>query len=64
MTEAGVRWRKSSCSGASGSSECVEVAPLDPLIGIRDSKAPDEPHLGVSREAFKGLLLAVRRRHE
>jgi hypothetical protein len=39
-----VRWRKSSYSGHQGG-ECVEVASLSPMIGVRDSKAPDDPHL-------------------
>ncbi|RFU42800.1 DUF397 domain-containing protein [Actinomadura logoneensis] len=64
MSEAGVRWRKSSYSGATGSTECVEVAVLNPAVGIRDSKAPDEPHLRVSPQAFGALLTALRRRHE
>ncbi|WP_026415772.1 DUF397 domain-containing protein [Actinomadura oligospora] len=54
------RWRKSSYSGDTGGSTCVEVAALEPLIGIRDSKAPDEPHLHVSREAFGSLLASLR----
>ncbi|MEV4252807.1 DUF397 domain-containing protein [Spirillospora sp. NPDC049652] len=57
-------WRKSSYSGGTVNSDCVEVAALAPAVGIRDSKAPDEPHLRVSREAFNALLSAVRRRHE
>jgi Domain of unknown function (DUF397) len=33
------RWRKSSHS--SGNGQCVEVAPLDQVVAIRDSKDPD-----------------------
>ncbi|WP_433475393.1 DUF397 domain-containing protein [Spirillospora sp. CA-142024] len=39
-------WRKSSRSGStSGQSDCVEVAHLGGNIGVRDSKAPEAPHL-------------------
>ncbi|MER6813589.1 DUF397 domain-containing protein [Spirillospora sp. NPDC000708] len=38
-------WRKSSRSGTSGQSDCVEVAQLPGTIGVRDSKAPETPHL-------------------
>ncbi|RFU42802.1 DUF397 domain-containing protein [Actinomadura logoneensis] len=64
MTEHAHRWRKSSYSGGTASSDCVEVAALGAVVGIRDSKAPDEPHLGVSQGAFRGLLSAVRGRHD
>ncbi|MEV5574946.1 DUF397 domain-containing protein [Spirillospora sp. NPDC052269] len=55
MTGDAIRWRKSSHSGAAGSSECVEVAALEPVVGVRDSKAPDVGHLRVTREAFGEL---------
>ncbi|MFG2017058.1 DUF397 domain-containing protein [Actinomadura geliboluensis] len=38
-------WRKSSRSGTSGHSDCVEVAQLTAKVGVRDSKAPEAPHL-------------------
>lgn len=38
-------WRKSTHSGTSGQSDCVEVAGLGRNIGVRDSKAPQAPHL-------------------
>ncbi|MEV4252806.1 DUF397 domain-containing protein [Spirillospora sp. NPDC049652] len=60
MSERLVRWRKSSHSGATGSTECVEVAALEPVVGIRDSKAPDQSHLRVSRTAFGELLGRLR----
>ena len=37
-------WRKSSRSDTQGN-ECVEVADLSGLIGVRDSKDPDGPKL-------------------
>lgn len=54
------RWRKSSRSGDSVTSECVEVADLDPVIGVRDSKHPDGPKLAFSREQFAGLARRVK----
>ncbi|MFC4910352.1 DUF397 domain-containing protein [Actinomadura gamaensis] len=60
MSEHAPRWRKSSHSGATASSDCVEVAALEPAVGIRDSKAPDEPHLRVSHSAFAELLGRLR----
>jgi Domain of unknown function (DUF397) len=56
-------WRKSSHSG--GSSEnlnCVEVASLPSgIIGIRDSKNPQGPHLAVPAKAFGEMVRAVKR---
>ncbi|MCP3817390.1 DUF397 domain-containing protein [Streptomyces sp. A3M-1-3] len=46
-----VQWRKSSYSDDKGG-ECVEVAPLDDAVAIRDSKRPDGPVLTVSPSAF------------
>jgi len=50
-----VQWRKSSYSGDTGG-ECVEVAPLNDLVAIRDSKRPDGPVLTVSPSAFATFL--------
>ena len=41
---ASVQWRKSSRSAHEGG-ECVEVAGLAPMVGVRDSKDPDGPRL-------------------
>ena len=35
----GAQWRKSSYSGDTGG-DCIEVAPLDGIVAIRDSKDP------------------------
>jgi hypothetical protein len=53
-----VVWRKSSHSGGtSGDLDCVEVAGLPTgIIGIRDSKNANGPHLSIPAEAFDHLL--------
>jgi hypothetical protein len=54
-------WRKSSYSSAEGA--CVGVArPFAPIIGIRDTKAPDAGYLTVSPKAFNALLNLIRAR--
>jgi uncharacterized protein DUF397 len=53
-------WRKSSRSSDSINTECVEVADLDTMIGVRDSKTPDGPRLAFSREAFTGMARRVK----
>jgi hypothetical protein len=53
------RWIKSSHS--SGSQECVEVAHLDGMIGVRDSKDPSGPALVYTPAAWDGFTAALRR---
>ena len=48
------RWRKSSHSGQEGT-ECVEVARLDRVVAVRDSKDPDGPKLAFSRSAWRAF---------
>ncbi|MEV4252147.1 DUF397 domain-containing protein [Spirillospora sp. NPDC049652] len=48
-------WRKSSYSGTE-QSECVELADLVDVVGLRDSKAPEMGHLTLSRSALAELL--------
>ena len=48
-------WRKSSHSGGQ-TGQCVEVAHLSGLIGIRDSKNPDGTKLAVRPDAFRSLV--------
>jgi len=50
-----VVWRKSSHSGGQ-SGQCVEVAALPGLIGIRDSKNPDSAALAIRPDAFRSLV--------
>jgi len=51
-------WRKSSFSG--GQSDCVEVK-LDRFVGIRDTKAPEQGRLTVSRAAWAAAVSSLRR---
>lgn len=50
------QWRKSSRSVSQTSGDCVELADLSGVVGIRDSKNPRAGHLSVSREQL-GLLV-------
>lgn len=56
MTE----WRKSSRSGGMSDDACVELADLDGMVGVRDSKDPDGPRLRFSAREFGGLLSRIR----
>lgn len=55
-----LRWRKSSYSGGTSGSDCVEVAALVGGVGVRDSKDPDGGHVTVDRASFAALLARVR----
>lgn len=46
-------WRKSSYTG---NQNCVELARLPGLVGVRDSKDPDGPVLVFSAGEMRGLL--------
>ncbi|WP_067810746.1 DUF397 domain-containing protein [Actinomadura kijaniata] len=55
-------WRKSSHSESTTvESDCVELAELINVVGIRDSKAPGSGHLAVSRADFGVLVAQVKR---
>ncbi|WP_067489430.1 DUF397 domain-containing protein [Actinomadura hibisca] len=54
-------WRKSSRSANSGQENCVELARLSDLVGVRDSKAPEAGHLSLSAESFAELVARVKR---
>ncbi|MFI6521669.1 DUF397 domain-containing protein [Spirillospora sp. NPDC050679] len=47
-------WRKSSRS-AEGTN-CVEVADLGEVVGLRDSKCPERGHLVIERDALAVLV--------
>jgi hypothetical protein len=55
-----VVWRKASYSGTERGN-CVELASLVSVVGVRDSKAPDAGHLSLTREGFADLVAQVRR---
>jgi uncharacterized protein DUF397 len=50
-----VAWRKSSRSGGEAG-QCVEVARVSAVVGIRDSKNATGPHLTLPTSAFRDLL--------
>ncbi|MGI8336293.1 DUF397 domain-containing protein [Actinomadura scrupuli] len=52
------RWRKSARSAANEA--CVEVAPLERVIAVRDSKHPDGPSLMFSDHAWSAFLSTVK----
>ncbi|MFI6514798.1 DUF397 domain-containing protein [Spirillospora sp. NPDC050679] len=53
-TDIDLKWRKASRSAGSGD-ECVEVARLAEGVAVRDSKAPDRPHLSLTRAQWRSL---------
>ncbi|MFC4907443.1 DUF397 domain-containing protein [Actinomadura gamaensis] len=53
-------WRKSSYSGENGGA-CIEVADFMTGVGVRDSKDPEGPCLGVTREDFAAVAEIIKR---
>jgi hypothetical protein len=54
------RWIKSSRSGSTGTSGCVEVARnLPGVVAVRDSKAPAEPALTFPPSAWRAFITAT-----
>jgi hypothetical protein len=51
-------WRKSSYSG--GGNNCVEVAPADAGVAVRDSKNPGGGHLTVSAAAWTAFTASLK----
>lgn len=51
-------WRTSTYSGENGN--CVQVAPLDTAVGVRDSKNPNAGHLTFPPDAFAAFLDTVK----
>ncbi|MBD2891254.1 hypothetical protein amrb99_01570 [Actinomadura sp. RB99] len=54
------QWRKSSHSGGSSQTDCVEVAGVVSGVGVRDSKNPDGGHITIDRASFATLLLQAK----
>ncbi|MEV4671613.1 DUF397 domain-containing protein [Actinomadura sp. NPDC049382] len=52
--------RKSSQSTEGTSAQCVEVAQLGEVIGVRDGKLPDADHLTLSVEQFRNLVRRIK----
>ncbi|MFB4307183.1 DUF397 domain-containing protein [Actinomadura sp. GTD37] len=48
-------WRKSSHSGGSATSDCVELARSPRAVGVRDSKDPSGPRIMLQVERFRRL---------
>jgi hypothetical protein len=55
----GVRWRKSSRSGAGNCVELAELAPGGP-VAVRNSRFPHGPALVYTRAEIEALLLGVK----
>ncbi|MER6816471.1 DUF397 domain-containing protein [Spirillospora sp. NPDC000708] len=56
----GAHWRKSSRSQGTGG-ECVEVARIPGLVGVRDSKDPAGPALVFEPAALRALAAQIKR---
>ncbi|RFU40490.1 DUF397 domain-containing protein [Actinomadura logoneensis] len=58
-----INWRKSSHSGGGGSGgqECVEVARISRMVGMRDSQASAVGHLSLDSGSFAALVSALKR---
>jgi hypothetical protein len=50
------RWRKSSRSGDGSNGSCVEVAFIEPTVGVRDSKERGGSHLVFTGAAWREAL--------
>ena len=55
------QWRKSTRS--SGNGQCVEVAHLDEVVAVRDSKNPDGPKLILTRHEWAAFIHCVKCEH-
>jgi Domain of unknown function (DUF397) len=60
MDQSRTVWRKSSYSGTQ--SNCVEVADLDHVIAVRDSRDPAAPALTFSPAAWASFVITMKRR--
>jgi hypothetical protein len=54
-----IRWRKSSHSDHQGGN-CVELACLSHMIGVRDSKDPDGPKLAFPTDAWSAFIAGIK----
>lgn len=61
MSIAIAAWRKSSHSGGIENTNCVEVAPLTGVIGVRDSKDLTHGQLNLPIPAWSALTESLRK---
>ena len=61
MSSEHAAWRKSSHSGGAAN-ECVEVAPLTDLTGVRDTKDRGRGHIEFPRSAWAAMTVDLKRR--
>jgi hypothetical protein len=54
----GETWTKSTFSSANG--QCVEVATMSTVVGVRDSKALHCGHLSIPPASWAGFLAAIK----
>jgi hypothetical protein len=57
--DARLKWRKAARSTGSGQ-DCVEVAQVPGLIGVRDSKHPTSPALAIDAVAWRAFTVRVK----
>lgn len=55
-----VVWKKSSRSNGNGGNNCVEVAHLDRLVAVRDSKNPTGPALTFPPAAWSLFITSAK----
>ena len=53
-------WRKSSRSSGGGNGDCVEVANLEDVVAVRDSKDPDGPALLFGAATWHAFLAGTK----
>jgi hypothetical protein len=52
-------WRKASRSNTQGN-ECVEIADLNGIVGVRDSKNTEAGHLVLEASSFGSLISQIK----
>ncbi|TGB03050.1 DUF397 domain-containing protein [Streptomyces sp. MZ04] len=52
------RWRKSTYSGNTGG-DCIEIAPREGTVAVRDSKNPEGPAFTIAEGTFASFVEAA-----